>query len=87
MAIWLQASRLTFISWVPSLHDVRDVQHKPKVCERKAKTGDKLSIHYTGSLTDGSVFDSSVERGTPFEFTLGTGQVIKGWDVGCAGMW
>ena len=40
-----------------------------------------------GMLTDGSKFDSSVDRGQPFEFTLGKGQVIKGWDQGIAGMW
>ena len=40
-----------------------------------------------GSLTDGTVFDSSVTRGTPFSFTLGQGQVIKGWDRGLLGMW
>ena len=41
-------------------------------------------MHYTGSLTDGTVFDSSVSRGQPIEFTLGVGQVIKGWDQGIA---
>lgn len=50
------------------------------------KLGDELSMHYTGTLDDGTVFDSSVERGTPFTFTLGAGQVIKGWDEGVQGM-
>ena len=49
-------------------------------CIRKTKDGDRLSMHYTGYFLDGKQFDSSYNWGEPFAFTLGAGQVIKGWD-------
>ncbi len=50
----------------------------------KPESGQTVKVHYTGMLLDGTVFDSSVERGTPFEFQLGAGRVIRGWDEGIA---
>jgi FKBP-type peptidyl-prolyl cis-trans isomerase len=50
------------------------------------KSGDTISINYVGTLTNGTKFDSSYDRGTPFETQIGVGQVIKGWDEGVVGM-
>jgi len=51
-----------------------------------AENGDVLTVHYVGTFEDGSVFDSSLERGAPFDFQLGARQVILGWDLGLLGM-
>ncbi len=52
----------------------------------EAKTGDTVSVHYVGTLPNGQEFDNSNKRGEPFEFTLGEGRVIKGWEDGVVGM-
>jgi len=52
----------------------------------QAQTGDNISVHYEGVLTDGTKFDSSLDRGQPFSFTLGEGKVIQGWEQGVLGM-
>jgi FKBP-type peptidyl-prolyl cis-trans isomerase FkpA len=52
----------------------------------EAQRGQHVKVHYTGWLTDGTKFDSSKDRGDPFEFPLGAGHVIRGWDEGVQGM-
>ena len=52
----------------------------------EAKAGQRVSVHYTGWLENGTKFDSSKDRNQPFDFNLGAGQVIRGWDEGVAGM-
>ncbi|CAI5702829.1 unnamed protein product [Peronospora effusa] len=63
------------------------VKYRPKECTMKSELGDTLSMHYTGTLRkDGSKFDSSLDRNQAFEFELGAGRVIKGWDQGLVNM-
>ncbi|XP_037045966.1 peptidyl-prolyl cis-trans isomerase FKBP2 isoform X4 [Bradysia coprophila] len=63
-----------------------DVESVPEGCTNKSKNGDMLTMHYTGTLTDGTKFDSSLDRDQPFTFQIGSGQVIKGWDQGLLDM-
>ncbi|BFZ22063.1 hypothetical protein BsWGS_25102 [Bradybaena similaris] len=66
---------------------IETISPPPEDCEKKSKRYDQLSMHYVGTLTEtGQQFDSSKDRGQPFVFQLGTGQVIKGWDEGLVGM-
>lgn len=67
---------------------VQDLQIEDLVVGEGAEAvpGATVSVHYTGTLLNGTKFDSSLDRGTPFQFVLGTGQVIQGWDQGVAGM-
>ncbi|KAH8888811.1 hypothetical protein GQ53DRAFT_826020 [Thozetella sp. PMI_491] len=56
------------------------------VGSRETKRGDTVDVHYRGTLTNGTKFDASYDRGAPLSFTAGEGQVIKGWDEGLLGM-
>ncbi|XP_059479844.1 peptidyl-prolyl cis-trans isomerase FKBP2 [Neocloeon triangulifer] len=62
------------------------VKKRVEDCKMRSRKGDFLHMHYTGKLEDGTEFDSSIPRGQLFTFTLGSGQVIKGWDQGLLGM-
>jgi FKBP-type peptidyl-prolyl cis-trans isomerase len=62
------------------------VIRKPKSGAQAAHAGDLVRVHYTGTLLDGTVFDSSIKRKKPFEFRLDRGQVIRGWDMALSRM-
>ncbi|MCL4129003.1 UNVERIFIED_CONTAM: hypothetical protein GTU68_063063 [Idotea baltica] len=62
------------------------VKKRVENCTIRSRRGDLLHMHYTGKLEDGTEFDTSYTRGQPLTFTLGSGQVIKGWDQGLIGM-
>jgi len=81
------------VSFVLANEEIRPsglkIEHvsRPDACEKTAESGNQLSMHYTGTLlSDGTKFDSSVDRNEAFKFQLGVGQVIKGWDEGIVGM-
>ncbi|KAH9942423.1 uncharacterized protein BXZ73DRAFT_97835 [Epithele typhae] len=64
-----------------------DRTYIPEDCKVTSQNGDKLQVHYTGKLfSNGNKFDSSLDRGTPLPLTLGSGQVIRGWEEGLKGM-
>ncbi|KAF0981421.1 hypothetical protein FDP41_012078 [Naegleria fowleri] len=74
--------------WIPISQDQR---LKKKIItagssDEQPPIGSKVSVHYTGTLTSGKKFDSSLDRGQPFVFTLGKGEVIRGWDLGVKSM-
>ena len=77
---------LASASIINNEHLKTEVTHA-ETCTRKTKAGDKVDVHYRGTLEkDGSEFDASYNRGQPLTFSVGTGQVIKGWDQGLLDM-
>uniref|UniRef100_A0ACD5XXG5 Uncharacterized protein n=1 Tax=Avena sativa TaxID=4498 RepID=A0ACD5XXG5_AVESA len=90
LCLLVAAAALLLVASAKKAADVSELQigvkFKPESCSISAHKGDRVKVHYRGKLTDGTVFDSSYERGDPIEFELGTGQVIKGWDQGILGM-
>lgn len=79
---YLKENKITTIPTSSGLYYIETV----KGTGEQPKNGSTVVVHYTGKFLDGKVFDSSVDRNEPFEFVLGAGQVIKGWDEGIAYM-
>lgn len=84
VAVLVIAGAVLFSNANKNDNEINNMKKEESV--RLTRAGDTISVHYTGTLEDGTKFDSSLDRGEPFEFTLGAGQVIKGWDQGLLGM-
>lgn len=94
MSIFLVLMALMAVMTIAFAGELKtEVVFMPEECDRKSASGDQLWMHYTGSIDEssatgekGKVFDSSVKRGKPFDFPLGAGRVIRGWDTGLLDM-
>lgn len=79
-------SALALVSATSDKPKLRVSVMKKATCDRKSRNGDLIAMHYVGRLEDGSEFDNSLKRGQSFDFQLGTGMVIEGWEKGLRGM-
>ncbi|KAI5954323.1 FPR2 [Candida jiufengensis] len=86
IAVALTASIGSVLASPPTADQLKIDITKEVKCSRKTQPGDKVSVHYKGTLEDGTKFDSSYDRGSPLGFSLGSGQVIKCWDEGLLDM-
>ncbi|VDK46224.1 unnamed protein product [Anisakis simplex] len=89
MVLLVVLSVMVAIGWCDERKVTRlqiGIKKRAEKCDMKAMKGDVLHMHYTGTLEDGTEFDSSRTRNQEFTFTLGMGQVIKGWDQGLLNM-
>jgi FKBP-type peptidyl-prolyl cis-trans isomerase len=76
----------TPVSTIEKVEDKLTIQDEVVGTGTEATAGKSVTVNYAGTLTNGTKFDSSYDRGTPFSFNLGAGEVIQGWDQGVAGM-
>ena len=84
--VYSSASPSATIEGSPNMNDQLKIEDEVVGTGAEAVSGKKVTVNYLGTLSDGTKFDSSYDRGTPFSFNLGAGEVIKGWDQGVAGM-
>lgn len=83
--VYLRSSSVTNDNALNGIEGL-EIKVLEEVSGELSKIGDTLTVHYSGTLEDGTEFDSSIKRGSPFSFTLGEGRVILGWELGLLGM-
>jgi hypothetical protein len=83
---WCEAKQKCLRTWEEECVQGLKIETLKAGTGAEVKKGDTVSVHYVGTLEDGTKFDSSLDRGTPFSFTLGANRVIQGWEQGVLGM-
>ncbi len=92
LLIMISPGKISFNDSIQTISPTQKLTSKLEINDTKigtgsaVKSGDSVILHYKGTLADGTEFDSSYKRGEPFQTTIGTGAVIKGWDQGIPGM-